>query len=69
VNNTSWISLAVPANPDGGLASGVVDPRGEWVAQAALDGAPAMAVAEVHHAETTQVGREFRRLTRERISS
>lgn len=69
VNNTSWISLAVPANPDDGLASGVVDPRGEWVAQAPADGSPAVVVAEVHHHETTQVGRDFRRRTRERIGS
>ena len=26
VTNTCWISLAVPANPDGGLQSGVIDP-------------------------------------------
>jgi predicted amidohydrolase len=69
VNNTCWISFAVPANPDGGLASGVIDPRGEWVAQAATDGTPGMAVTDLHHAETTQLGRAFRLQTRERISS
>ncbi|TCC54071.1 carbon-nitrogen hydrolase family protein [Kribbella capetownensis] len=69
VNNTCWISFAVPANPDGGLASGVVDPRGEWVAQAPANGSPAIAVAEVHHSDVTQAGREFRRRTRERVGS
>ncbi|TCC45498.1 carbon-nitrogen hydrolase family protein [Kribbella pittospori] len=69
VNNTCWISFAVSANPDGGLASGVVDPRGEWVVQASEDGSPGLAVAEVRHSDVTQVGREFRRRTRERIGS
>ena len=69
VNNTCWISFAVSANPDGGLASGVVDPRGEWVAQAPADGSPAVTVTDLHHSDITQVGREFRRRTRERIGS
>lgn len=69
VNNTCWISFAVSANPDGGLEAGVIDPRGEWVAQAPADGSPAMVLTDVRHAEVTQVGREFRRRTRERVGS
>ncbi|WP_427886894.1 carbon-nitrogen hydrolase family protein [Kribbella sp. GL6] len=69
VNNTSWISFAVPANPESGLAAGVVDPRGEWATQVPADGLPALAIADLHHVEATQVGRDFRRRTRERISS
>ncbi|MGW6196323.1 carbon-nitrogen hydrolase family protein [Kribbella sp. NPDC055110] len=69
VNNTSWISFAVGANPTGGLSSGVIDPRGEWVAQAPGDGSPAIALTDLHHAEPTRIGREFRRRTRERINS
>ncbi|MGW7682491.1 carbon-nitrogen hydrolase family protein [Kribbella sp. NPDC054772] len=69
VNNTCWISFAVPANPDDGLTSGVVDPRGEWVAQVPREGSPELAVTDLHHVEATQVGRAFRQRTRERIGS
>jgi predicted amidohydrolase len=69
VNNTYWISLAVPVNPDGGLASSVIDPRGALVAEAAAERTPGIAVTDVHHAEVTMIGREFRSRTRERISS
>lgn len=69
VNNTSWISFAVGANPTGGLSSGVIDPRGEWVAQAPSDGTPGIALTDLHHTDHTQIGRTFRRQTRERISS
>ena len=69
VNNTYWISLAVPANPDGGLESGVVDPRGNLVAEGPADHTPGIAVTDLHHAEVTTIGREFRSRTRERISS
>jgi predicted amidohydrolase len=69
VNNTCWISFAVPANPAGGLESGVIDPRGQWVAQAPADGSPAIVLTDLHHAETTAIGREFRRRTRERVTS
>ena len=69
VNNTYWISLAVPANPDGGLESGVIDPRGKLVAAGPADKTPGIAVTDLHHAEVTTIGREFRSRTRERISS
>src|SRR5205823_5535565 len=51
VNNTCWISFAVGANPTGGLSSGVIDPRGEWVAQAPDDRSPGIAVTDLHHTE------------------
>ena len=69
VNNTCWISFSVPANPTGGLESGVIDPRGEWAVRCPTDHTPAIAVTELHHAETTAVGRQFRQRTRERIGS
>lgn len=69
VNNTCWVSFAVSANPSGGLESGVIDPRGEWVVQGPTDHRPAVAVTDLHHAEVTTIGRDFRRKTRERISS
>jgi predicted amidohydrolase len=69
-NNTCWISLAVTATPDTGLVSGVTNPRGEWVAQGPEDSRPAIAVAELTaDDEWTQVGRAFRKRTRERIGS
>ena len=60
VNNTYWISLAAPANPDGGLESGVIDPRGKLVAAGPADKTPGIAVTDLHHAEVTTIGREFR---------
>ncbi|MFK4083679.1 carbon-nitrogen hydrolase family protein [Kribbella sp. NPDC020789] len=69
VNNTSWISLAVPANPEGGLQSGVVDPRGAWVIHAPTDGSPAVVSADIRHEDWASVGRAFRQRTRERVSS
>ena len=68
-NNTSWISLAVTANPEAGLASGVSDPRGEWAVQCPADGAPAVAVTDLQRAELSTIGRDFRRRTRERVGS
>jgi predicted amidohydrolase len=68
-NNTCWISLAATANPDAGLPSGVADPRGQWLAQCAADGTPSVAIAELHTDELTTIGRDFRRRTRERVSS
>ena len=69
VNNTYWISLAAAANPDGGLESGVIDPRGNLVAEGPADHSPGIAVTDLHHAEVTTIGREFRSRTRERINS
>jgi predicted amidohydrolase len=69
VNNTYWISLAAAANPDGGLESSVIDPRGNLVTEGPADGKPGIAVTDLHHAEVTTIGREFRSRTRERISS
>jgi len=68
-NNTSWISIAATANPDAGLVSGVSDPSGEWLTQCATDGKPSVAIAELHTEELTTIGRDFRRRTRERVSS
>ena len=68
-NNTCWISLAVTANPQTGLVAGVTNSRGEWVAQAAEDGRPGIAVAELQLDEWTSIGRTFRQRTRERIGS
>ncbi|MEV0796160.1 carbon-nitrogen hydrolase family protein [Kribbella sp. NPDC050281] len=67
VMNTCWVSLAVPANPAAGVMSGVIDPQGELVAEA--DGAAGIAVTELHRHDAVQVGREFRRRTRERVGS
>jgi predicted amidohydrolase len=69
VNNTAWISLAVPVNAEGGLNSGVVDPQGAWVAQTAADDVPGIVVAELQHKDWSKVGRAFRQRTRERIGS
>lgn len=69
VNTNSWISLAVPANPLGGLQSGLIDPRGAWVVHAPVDGSSAVVTAEVRHDDWTQVGREFRQRTRDRVNS
>ncbi|TDD44574.1 carbon-nitrogen hydrolase family protein [Kribbella antibiotica] len=69
VNNTCWISLAVPANPEGGLQSGLIDPRGAWAIHAPTDGSPAVVTTEVRHDDVTQIGREFRARTRERVNS
>jgi predicted amidohydrolase len=68
-NNTSWISIAAPANPDAGLASGVSDPRGQWLAQCPAGGTPSVVVAELRAEDLIAIGRDFRRRTRERISS
>jgi predicted amidohydrolase len=69
-NNTCWVSIAATGNnPDGGLSSGVAGPRGAWLAQCPADGAPSVAVAELHRDEVTTIGRDFRRRTRERVSS
>lgn len=67
--NTYWISLAVPANPGAGLESGVSDPRGAWAVQGPADSTPGIAVTDLHRADVSQVGRDFRRRTRERIGS
>ncbi|WP_329004914.1 carbon-nitrogen hydrolase family protein [Kribbella sp. NBC_00709] len=67
--NTSWISLAVPANPGAGLDAGVINPHGEWVAQGPSDSTPAVAVADVLRADLSETGRSFRQRTRERIGS
>ncbi|HET6986031.1 MAG TPA: carbon-nitrogen hydrolase family protein [Kribbella sp.] len=67
--NTSWISLAVTANPGAGLESCVIDPRGTVMAEGRADGAPGIAVTDVQRADFSAIGRDFRRRTRERISS
>ncbi|MEU4390328.1 carbon-nitrogen hydrolase family protein [Kribbella sp. NPDC023855] len=67
--NTCWISLAVPANPGAGLESGVADPTGTWAAKGPEDGTPGIAVTDLEKAEVSQIGRDFRRRTRERVNS
>ena len=67
--NTYWISLAVPANPAAGVASGVIDPRGNVVVEGPADGSPGIAVTDLHRVDVTTIGREFRRRTRDRIGS
>jgi predicted amidohydrolase len=69
VNNTYWISLAVPANPGAGLDSGVIDPTGKWTIQGPADSTPGVAVTDLHQSPTTQLGRTFRRQTRARTTS
>jgi predicted amidohydrolase len=69
VNNTYWISLAVPANPGAGLDSGISDPTGNWTIQGPVDSTPGIAVTDLHQADVTRIGRDFRRKTRDRINS
>ncbi|WP_328332964.1 carbon-nitrogen hydrolase family protein [Kribbella sp. NBC_00382] len=69
VNNTYWISLAVPANPGAGLDSGVSDPTGKWTVQGPADSTPGIAVTDIHRPDVIQIGRDFRRRTRDRVSS
>ncbi|WBQ04835.1 carbon-nitrogen hydrolase family protein [Kribbella sp. CA-293567] len=68
-NTTCWVSIATAANPGSGLESGVIDPRGDWVAEGPASGTPALVMAELQRDDTTQLGRDFRRRTRERVSS
>jgi predicted amidohydrolase len=67
--NTSWISLAAPANPEAGLESSLIDPRGTLVADCPADGTPGIAVTDLQRAEVSAIGREFRSRTRERVGS
>ncbi|MDX6283436.1 MAG: hypothetical protein QOH03_4507 [Kribbellaceae bacterium] len=69
VNNTYWISLAVPANPGAGLNAGISDPTGKWTTQGPADSIPGIAITDLHQADVTQIGRAFRRNTRDRINS
>jgi predicted amidohydrolase len=67
--NTSWISLAVPANPGAGLDAGVINPRGEWAVQGPSDSAPAVVVTDIDRVDFSESGRIFRQRTRERVGS
>ena len=67
--NTCWVSLATTANPEEGLQSSVIGPRGDVVAEAPADGSSAIAVTDIQRADVSAVGRDFRRRTRERIGS
>ncbi|WP_405070446.1 carbon-nitrogen hydrolase family protein [Kribbella sp. NBC_01510] len=67
--NTYWVSLAVPANPGAGLDSGVSDPHGVWAVRGPADSTPGIAVTDLHRVDVSQVGRDFRGRTRERIGS
>jgi predicted amidohydrolase len=68
-NNTMWVSLSVPADPQPGISSGVVDPHGQWAIRATSDAQPAIAVTDLRRAEISTIGREFRQRTRERVNS
>ncbi|MEV5961008.1 carbon-nitrogen hydrolase family protein [Kribbella sp. NPDC051952] len=68
-NNTCWISVAAPANPGAGLDSGIADPHGAWAVHGPSDSTPGIAVTDLHRSDVSQIGRDFRRRTRERISS
>jgi predicted amidohydrolase len=63
---TYWISLAAPANPASNVASGVIDPHGNWAVEAPPDGKPTIAATDLHQAEVSRIGRDFRRRTRAR---
>jgi predicted amidohydrolase len=67
--NTYWISLAVPANPAAGVASGVIDAHGTVVVEGPSDASPGIAVTDLQQVDVTTIGRDFRRRTRERIGS
>ncbi|MER7246335.1 carbon-nitrogen hydrolase family protein [Kribbella sp. NPDC000426] len=67
--HTCWISLAVPANPNAGLDAGVINPRGEWAVQGPSDSTPAVVVTDVDRADFSEIGRAFRKRTRERVGS
>ena len=59
VNNTYWISLAAPAN---GRRPGVGCDRSarQTGGRGPADKTPGIAVTDLHHAEVTTIGREFR---------
>jgi hypothetical protein len=67
--NTYWISLAVPANPVAGVESGIIDPLGNWAIKGPEDSTPAIAVTDLHRADVSLIGRNFRRRTRARMTS
>lgn len=62
--NTYWISLAAPANPASNVASGVIDPHGNWAVEAPSDGKPTIVATDLH--QVSRIGRDFRRRTRAR---
>jgi predicted amidohydrolase len=64
VSNTCWVSMAVAANPACNAVSGVIDPYGNWVAEAIVGGKPAIVATDLHRADVTKIGRDFRRRTR-----
>jgi predicted amidohydrolase len=68
--NCYWVSLAVAANPDSTIDSGVIDNMGDWIAQGPSDSRPAIAVAELSRAdELPPAARNWRHQARSRISS
>jgi predicted amidohydrolase len=64
--NTYWISLAVPANPASNAVSGVINPHGNWAVEAPPDAKPTIVATDLHRAEVSRIGRDFRRRTRAR---
>jgi predicted amidohydrolase len=64
--NTLWVSLAAPAKPASNVVSAVIDPHGNCAVECPADGAPAIAVTDLHRVAISQIGRDFRRRTRAR---
>lgn len=67
VSNTCWVSLAVAANPASNAVAGVIDPYGNWAAEAPADGKPAIVATDLHRVEVSRIGRDFRGRARARI--
>ncbi|WP_206685811.1 carbon-nitrogen hydrolase family protein [Kribbella qitaiheensis] len=68
--NNYWVSLAVAANPDSNIDSGVINELGEWVAECPSDSRPAIAVADLHpENELAPSARDWRHQARSRITS
>ncbi len=68
--NCFWVSLAVAANPDSNIDSGVIDNMGDWVVQGPSDSSPAIAVADLSRDhELPAAARDWRHQARSRITS
>jgi predicted amidohydrolase len=68
--NCYWISLAVAANPESDIDSGVIDDMGDWVAEGLSDSRPAIAVAELNRDQgLSPAAHDWRRQARSRITS
>ena len=68
--NCYWISLAVAANPESDIDSGVIDDMGDWVAEAPSDSRPAIGVGELNRDQgLSPAAHDWRRQARSRITS